>query len=909
MAANNPPLPSAGLQATTVGLRSDVLVRAAQPDLFRKNAFRITGLPVDAEPNQITRQVEKLRIAEKFGGATLGASRGAFALVPPPDSEQLRSALQRLNDPELRLIDEFFWFWPHELDNEADEALAAVAQGDDGHAATIWTTLESQQSVSSVSMHNLAVLAHLKVLDLEQSPQNGEMGAKEVAIREEMWRAAFRRWKVLLNNEAFWSRLTARIQRLDDPRLTTGTARRIRESLPLALLQINAQMAVQAAQLGRPSEAKRQLAIMQASGLEAKAVSKSLHTVIDPLRERIKTMCRAAEQELSVDISRGAVVVTRLLEQSLPLLAAIDCLLPEGDPLRDGAHDEVALQALSGQIGYGNKTEDWKTSVHLLEQVLPLAASASARTRLEDNLKILRENKKIGTCYFCEERPSAKSADIEVTVHGNIQRNYTGYNQVQTTWNHGTVAVPRCPECAAIHKKRHGTRSIGFLVMVLSLIAYMVSLELFADLTSYDLGAVTFILGLATFIIPGMLSGAIGHLRAKGARPEHSKFGFAGLQKRKAEGWKQGTAPPGTEIPSASASTSTYQPLFSRWSLLRQQVLAGKNVYIRLWAPLLLTLMLFPALVGLASGGVGATAFWQQMGLIGPRSAIARLEPHLDVSGLPALRAFNAMRHLLRAPEVDRSTAVNVLIKALRSGNPQVRAGASDELAIMGPGAGAAEKALEVAAATDSNADVARAASRALNRVNPDEAIRLGMEDLRSSSNGVRIRGAERLGGVGAAASLAVPLLLKAMTNRDVDVRNSVIRALGQVAPERVVPTLIGQLRNPSMQIRQNAAKQLGLVGVAAKSAVPALQEAARDSDNDVRFAATDALAKVAPNIPEMILQLTSTSLKTRQDAAQRLGTIGPDAKDAITALEAATSDPNPDVQKAAKEALQRVRR
>lgn len=297
MAANPPLLQSTGSQAATAGLRPDVLMRAAQPDLFRKNAFRITGLPVDAAPNQITRQIEKLRMAEKFGGANLGA-RGAFALVPPLDSEQLRNAQQRLNDPELRLIDEFFWFWPHELDDEADEALAAVAQGDAGRAATIWTALEGQQSVSSVSMHNLAVLAHLKVLDLEQSPQDGEMGAKEVATREEMWRAAFRRWKILLNNEAFWSRLTARIQKLDDPRLTTGTARRIRESLPLALLQINSQMAVLAAQSGRTSEAKRQLAIMQASGLEGKAVRDSLHRVIEPLRERIKTLCKLADQEL-----------------------------------------------------------------------------------------------------------------------------------------------------------------------------------------------------------------------------------------------------------------------------------------------------------------------------------------------------------------------------------------------------------------------------------------------------------------------------------------------------------------------------------------------------------------------------------------------------------------------------------
>src|SRR5262245_22360126 len=83
---------------------STLLLRAAQPDLFRMNAFRVTGLPVDATAQQIARQADKLRMAEKFGNRS--GSSHALAIDPPPTADDIRKALQRLHDPALRIIDE-----------------------------------------------------------------------------------------------------------------------------------------------------------------------------------------------------------------------------------------------------------------------------------------------------------------------------------------------------------------------------------------------------------------------------------------------------------------------------------------------------------------------------------------------------------------------------------------------------------------------------------------------------------------------------------------------------------------------------------------------------------------------------------------------------------------------------------
>ena len=115
------------------------LIQAANRDLFRHNAFRITGLPVDASIREISKQADKLKMMEELGHGS-SAHTGAFALDPPPSVDQIREAIQKLKDPEKRLIDEFFWFWPEQFGNsQSDAAIGALRSGDGETALKIWS--------------------------------------------------------------------------------------------------------------------------------------------------------------------------------------------------------------------------------------------------------------------------------------------------------------------------------------------------------------------------------------------------------------------------------------------------------------------------------------------------------------------------------------------------------------------------------------------------------------------------------------------------------------------------------------------------------------------------------------------------------------------------------------------------
>jgi hypothetical protein len=608
-----------------------------------------------------------------------------------------------------------------------------------------------------------------------------------------MWRAAFRRWKLLLDNEAFWSRLTARIHALDDPRLTTGTSRRMRESLPLALLSINAQLALRAAQAGNEADVKRQIAVLRDSGFDQKIIGEALHRVVEPLRERIKTMCQFAARDASADARHADATTHRLFEHSCPVLASIDYLLAPGDPVRDGAHDEVALKALEALIPFGRETQDWKTFLELLEEARKIAASTSAVSRIEENLTVLRENLRIdrenrlqGICFFCEERPTEKIFEIEVPMHGNVQHQLVEYNKTRTTWNHNVIRVPRCSVCARIHEQQGDVLQKTVGPALLSCAAYFICLNLFGPLVWEGWGPTACILGgIATWVIPWMIAKSIAHIASQRTRDLNEQYEYFAIQKRSSEGWKLGPEPRlATSVPTADRSPHS-PPVLLRWGFFRREAEAGHNVHFRVWGPMLLALTLLVPLVGLTSGPTG-TRLLAQMRIISPRSAIARLLPELQ--GNDALKTFEILKPMLHSPGVDPELAVAALNKALSmgresSGNEQLSIEAAEEIGSIGPPARAAVPSLELAA-RDLRSNIGDAAVDALRHVDPERANEWAIANLLTfSSADVRRRAAGVLAKADPAPEKAVPTLLRAAEDSDPAVRDAAKEALSHVAP------------------------------------------------------------------------------------------------------------------------------
>ena len=125
------------------------LLEMVGPQLYERNAFRVTALGVDASLRDISRQAEKLEMMAKLGVS--GIAKELFSTAPAT-AEEIRAALLCLKTPDKRLLHEFFWFWPTNRQSETDPALDAIKAGDVRKAEEVWNLLAvKQQELTSVS--------------------------------------------------------------------------------------------------------------------------------------------------------------------------------------------------------------------------------------------------------------------------------------------------------------------------------------------------------------------------------------------------------------------------------------------------------------------------------------------------------------------------------------------------------------------------------------------------------------------------------------------------------------------------------------------------------------------------------------------------------------------------------------
>jgi len=369
------------------------LLDVATPEMFRANAFRITGLPVDATMREITKHADKLKMMEELGEGK-SVHTGAFALRNPPTVDQIREAIQRLKDPEQRIIDEFFWFWPKQSGQSAsDPAIKALEGSDPDTALKIWKSLETSPSDGLVAIHNLAGLWQFLALEWEvYYAKATEFTEDEMQETEWRWRGAFKRWELLAVDDLFWESVSARIKQLDDPRLTTGFARRMRATLPHALDKINAELAVRYAERGRMDLAQVHVKFMGETNQGLDNVEKTAELVLTPATTRLKQQIQRAQQRATNNPADAVSAARELLDHARRALPLFELFFGKESDTRNELSDEVAALCNRLPIDYHNATGDDKGCIDLLTATLSFATSIDLRRQIEKNIGILTGN-------------------------------------------------------------------------------------------------------------------------------------------------------------------------------------------------------------------------------------------------------------------------------------------------------------------------------------------------------------------------------------------------------------------------------------------------------------------------------------------------------------------------------------
>lgn len=267
----------------------------------------------------------------------------------------------------------------------------------------------------------------------------------------------------------------------------------------------------------------------------------------------------------------------------------------------------------------------------------------------------------------------------------------------------------------------------------------------------------------------------------------------------------------------------------------------------------------------------------------------------------------------------EAESAIPTLLVALNDGDPRVRTRTAMAIPSIlrvpeHPRADDVRAAL-TAALVDPDLGARHVAAVSLGMLQPDPKAILPalIEAAGDADPGVRVMALSEL-----ASALddegVWSTVLGATRDRDVNVRNEAIRALGrkpQLARFAVVREALAPALKESNEVNRGfAARTLSGYAQLVPGDVPELYDALADPNPFVRRMVCESLPDrrgARPVVPILIRSLDDLAPEVRRAAAWRLGTLGLDAEAALTDLRRAIEDNDGIVRDAASEAVRRI--
>ena len=451
---------------------SSILKRMCNKKVYMDNVFHILGVGINVTPRKLRRRHEDLDTAHELGGASWDCEfKHLLGNCEVPTYQEVDEAFSRIENPEERIVSEFFWFWPVD-DN--DSSLDALLLGRKAQAIKVWESGEyAYGKTRLISIHNLAILYHLYAIDaeLQALSAGGSIPADFHAKMCGYWDKSFAYWEQLADNDDFWDLFSHRVNEFNDPRLTGSFVRRFRAEFPVAFDNINAYLAADYAKLEAYTDAKRHVEYMlkTMSGLDD--VQSTLNVLFEPMEGKVKRLVDNFDAKIKQSPKQGLEFAKALLDDTDEIRRIAVGLLSEGHKIRTGLLSEIAGACNRYQVAYGNETKDWKSCLEALMQLRSFACTPELKKTVESNIAIVKDNLEFKTlremCWICKTNKACVNYGID--MYGEVCHDWFSR---RITWRHLKVNIPICSAC---NKKKVDSDNVKTLVFcVVALISFAI---------------------------------------------------------------------------------------------------------------------------------------------------------------------------------------------------------------------------------------------------------------------------------------------------------------------------------------------------------------------------------------------------------------------------------------------------
>lgn len=422
-----------------------VLTKLCTENVYMDNLFHILGVGIDVTPRKLRRRREDIDSAHEFGEEAWGNQfKHLLGNCEIPTYQEVCDAFARIENPEERIVSEFFWFWPTA---DGDSSLDDLLAGRKSAAIKAWENGEyAYGKARTISIHNLAIVYHLYAIDAElQSIADGGNVPDDYHSKMcSYWDKSFSYWEQLADNDDFWDLFAERVRQLDDPRLTGGFVRRFRQEFPIAFDNINAKLAADYAKLEAYADAKRHVDYMlkTMSGLDD--VQSTLNVLFEPMEQRVSRLIDNYDVKAKENPSDGLKFAENLLKETAEIRRTAEALLKEDQRIRTGIFTKIVSACNRYQVLYGNKTDDWDGCLKLLVRLKEIACTEESKKVIDGNIETVNGNLKYAKteshCWFCKTAKTTTHFDLR--MYGDVVKSGN-----RTQWRSLTIPIPACDSC------------------------------------------------------------------------------------------------------------------------------------------------------------------------------------------------------------------------------------------------------------------------------------------------------------------------------------------------------------------------------------------------------------------------------------------------------------------------------
>jgi hypothetical protein len=377
----------------------DDVFQSLQPlttiDLYRQNAFHILQLPATSSIREIKKRQQIIEISARTG-APIPGGKGSYLQISQIDQEVITRVGQDVQDSLSRFLHEFFWLWPGE---NQDIPAGCIGLGGIDEQITYWEKQLDDDEDDIVAYHNCAVLYHAAALETERDLMGGEGDTVSLEKARENWELTYEYWSDILEWDDFWSYVTKRVHELDDSQISTSVASRLRNTLPLFLLRLHANILIQIIERNLTEDIIRHEQSIKSESIFKSLSFESIKSIVDPIRNRVKSVCSINKSEVEKDVIHADKVLRSLITQTSVSIKFIAILLPEDSPIIASVCEEVVDTFLEGLLTYFRKTDNWSNSSSLLMNINSHIPHSDSRERIQKTLSFVKDAGKKGNFW------------------------------------------------------------------------------------------------------------------------------------------------------------------------------------------------------------------------------------------------------------------------------------------------------------------------------------------------------------------------------------------------------------------------------------------------------------------------------------------------------------------------------